>query len=109
MHFDELTGLQHLARHAALGAERRDERHQHDQTGIGHQPGNLGDASDIFHPVGICKAEVPVQAVAHIVTVQQIGVVTHCSQALLDDVGNSGLAGTGQAGEPQYGGLLVLG
>ena len=36
----------------ALGPERRDERHQHDEAGVGHERGDLGDAADVLDPVG---------------------------------------------------------
>ena len=69
----KLAGQQ-LARQPPLGAERRDERHQHDQSGIDHQPGHFGDAPDVLDPVGIGEAEVAVEAVADVVAVEQIGV-----------------------------------
>ena len=71
---DELARAQQLARHAPLGAERRDEGDQHDQAGIDEQLGRLADAADVLHPVGIGEAEIAVEAVADIVAVEQIGV-----------------------------------
>ena len=50
--------IEQFAHHAALGAERRDERAQHDQPGIGHQLGHLADAADVLHPVGLGKAKI---------------------------------------------------
>ncbi len=72
---DELALAHQLARHAPLGAEGRDEGHQHDQAGIHEQLGGLAHAADILHPVGIGEAQIPVEAVADIVAVQQIGVL----------------------------------
>ena len=60
-----------FAHHAPLGAERRDEGAQHDETGLGHQLGDLADAADVLHPVGLGEAEILVEAVAHIVAVEQ--------------------------------------
>lgn len=48
---NELAIVEQIARHPPLGAERRDETHQHDQSGIDHQPGDLGDAADIFDAI----------------------------------------------------------
>ena len=88
---------QQLARHAPLGAERRDERHEHDQPGVDHQPRHLGDAPDVLDAVGFGEAEVLVQPVAHVVAVEQIGVPAERVQPLLDQVGDRRLAGAGQA------------
>ena len=72
---------QQLARHAPLGAERRDERHQHDQAGVDHQLRHLGDAADVLDPVGVGEAEVLVEAVAHVVAVEQVGVAARARAA----------------------------
>src|SRR3954468_2756156 len=64
---DELARRHQLARQLPFCPERRDEGDQHDQPGIGHQLGNLGDAANILDPVGITKAQIPVQAMADIV------------------------------------------
>ena len=97
-----------LARHAPLGAERRDERDQHDQPGIDEQLGRLADAADVLHPVGIGEAEIAVEAVADIVAVEQIGVPALREQRALDQIGDGRLARAGQAGEPQHRRLLAL-
>ena len=67
-------GLDQLAHHAALGAERRDEGAEHDQAGIDEQLRHLADAADVLDAVGIGEAEVAVEAVADIVAVEQHGV-----------------------------------
>ena len=91
-----------LAHHAPLGAERRDERAQHDQAGIDHQLGHLADAADVLDAVGVGEAEIAVEAVAHVVAVEQHGVDAARVQRLLDQIGDGRLAGAGQAGEPQH-------
>ena len=48
---DELARREQVARHAPLGAERRDEGHQHDQAGVDHEPRDLGDAADVLDPI----------------------------------------------------------
>ena len=106
--FQEFALAHQLTRHAAFGAERRDEGGQHDQAGIHEQLGGLAHAADILHPVGIGEPQVLVQAMADIVAVQQIGVLALGGKLLFHQVGDGGLAGTRQAREPQDGRLLTL-
>ena len=75
---------------------------QHDQPGIGHQPGDFADAADVLDPVGLGEAEIVVEAVADIVAVEQIGVPALGQQLLLDQIGDGRLAGAGKPGEPQH-------
>ncbi len=89
----ELARLEQAARHAALGPERRDERHHHDEARIGHQLADFGDSPDVLDPVRIREAQVTVQAVADVVAVEQVGVLAEGEQALLDQVGDGRLAG----------------
>ena len=81
---------------------------QHDQAGIGHQLRDLGDAADVLDAVGVGEAEVVVEAVAHVVAVEQVGVPAERVQLLFDQVGDRRLAGARQAREPQHRGLLAL-
>ena len=46
---------------------------QHDQAGVGHQPRHFADAADVLDAVGGGEAEVLVEAVAHVVAVEQRG------------------------------------
>ena len=108
VHLEELALAEQRTRHAALGAERRDERHQHDQAGVGHQLRHLGDATDVLDSIGVGEAEVAVQAVAHVVAVEQVGVSPERQQLLLDQVRDRRLAGAREAGEPQHRGPLAL-
>ncbi len=91
---DELVVVHAVSGQAPLGAERRDERHQHDQPGVDHQRRHLGDAADVLHPVGVGEAEVAVEAVAHVVAVEQVRARAERVQLRLDDVGDRRLAGT---------------
>ena len=59
-------------RRSARNGEMNDD--QHDQPGIDHQLGDLGDAADVLDAVGVGEAEVLVQAVADVVAVEQVGV-----------------------------------
>ena len=54
------------------------------------------NAADIFHPVGGGKPQILVQPMAHIVAVQQIGVLAQRVEFLLQAVGGGRFAGTGQ-------------
>jgi hypothetical protein len=56
----------------------------HDQARIRHQLRHLADAADILDAVGLGKAQILVEAVAHIVAIQQEGVPVHPVQLLLD-------------------------
>ena len=57
-----------------LGAERRNERDEHDQPGVDHQLRHFGDAADVLDAVGLGEAEVLVEPVADVVAVEQVGV-----------------------------------
>jgi hypothetical protein len=72
--FDELAVLHTLARHLSLGAEWRNEGNEHDQARVGHQPRHLGHAADVFDAVLVGKAQIPIEPMADVVTVKQIGV-----------------------------------
>ena len=77
------------------------KRHQHDQPRVDHQPGHFRDAADVLHAVVVGEAEILVEAVAHVVAVEQVGVLAQRQQALLDEVGDGRLARARQAGEPE--------
>jgi hypothetical protein len=97
-----------LAYHAALGPERRDERAQHEQSGINHQSGDLAAAADVLDPVEIGEAEVAVESSPQVVAIERISVHAPLCEPLLDEVEDGGLAGAGQTGEPQDAGALRL-
>ena len=58
---------------------------------------DLGDAADVFHPVGFREAQIAVQPVADIVAVQDHGVMAQRVQAFFHLVGNGRFARAGQA------------
>ena len=101
-------GSTKAAHHVALGAIGRDERAQHDQSALHHELGDLADAADVLDAVGFGEAEIAVQAVAHIVAVENHGVMAAGMQPLLDEVGDGRLAGAGKPGEPDDRGLLLV-
>ena len=83
-----------------LGAERRDERAQHDEAGVDEQLRHLAHAADVLDPVGGGEAEVLVEPVAHVVAVEQVGVGAALGELPFDEVRDRRLAGAGKAGEP---------
>ena len=67
--FDELAVWHQIAHHQSFGLKRRDEGRKHNQPRIGHQLGHFAHTAHVFNAIGISKAQVAVQTVAHIVTV----------------------------------------
>ena len=61
--------------------------------GIGHQLGDLADATDVLDAVGFGEAEVLVEAVTHIVAVEHQRMHAARMQAGLDQVGDGRFAG----------------
>ena len=107
-HLDKLAGREQVARHAPLGPEGRDEAHQRDQPGIHHQPRHLGDAPDVLDPIRLGEAQIAIQAVAHIVAIEQISVPALGMQAHLQQVRQCRLAGPGKTREPDALRTLLL-
>ena len=77
-----------IAHEPPLGAERRDERAEHDQADVGHQLRHLADAADVLDPVGGGEAEILVEAVADVVAVEQGGMNAALVQPRLDQIGD---------------------
>ncbi len=81
---------------------------QDDEPGVGQEPGDLDDASDVLDPVDVGEAEVAVEAVSDVVAVEQVGAMTEDVELLLDGVGDGRLSGTGEPGEPEHRGPLAV-
>ena len=64
--------------------------------------GDLADAADVLDPVGVGKAQIPVEAVPHIVAVEQHRVPAERQQLLFDQIGDRRFAGARQPGQPQH-------
>src|SRR5690554_3038240 len=107
-HLDELAGGEQVAYQAAVAGEGADEGAENDQAGIGEQLAHLANAADIFYPVVVGEAQILAQAMAHVVAVQQEGVITPIMQGNVHGVGDGGFATAAQAGEPEQAGLLVF-
>ena len=95
----EFAIIEQFAHHVALCMKRRDERAQHDQSGLGHQFGDLANTANVLDPVRVCKAEILVQAMPHVVAVEQHRVSAARVQAGLDQIGHRRFAGARQAGD----------
>jgi hypothetical protein len=99
-YLEEFARREQTPRHPSLVAEGRDEGHQHDEAGVGHQPGHLGDATDVLDPVGLGESQIAIEPLPDVVAVEQIGVATGFVQPPVKQVGESGFSGTRQAGKP---------
>src|SRR5204863_515073 len=69
---------------------------------------SCGDAADVLDAVLRGEAQVLVEAVADVVAVEQVGVPAGGGEALLDPIGDGGLAGARESREPQHAGSLSL-
>ncbi len=107
-HLDELALADEIAHHPPLGAERRDEGAQHDQSGIDEQLRHLADPADVLDAVGVGEAEIAVEAVADVVAVEHVGVMAPAMQLGLDELGDGRFARRREAGEPDDAGALML-
>ena len=70
--------------------------------GIDHELGDFADAADVLDAVGVGEAEILVEAVAHVVAVEQVRAHAERVQLALDDVRDRRLAAAGKAGHPQH-------
>src|SRR6516164_4429343 len=91
-----------LADHPALGAERRDEGADHNESRLRHQLGDLADPPDVFDPVCLGETEVAVEAVPDIVAVEQHRVAAAGEEQLFDNVGNRRFPCPRQPGQPKH-------
>src|SRR5690554_5620551 len=107
-HLDKLAGGEQVAYQAAVAGEGADEGAENNQAGIGKQLAHLANAADIFYPVVVGETQVLAQAMAHVVAVQQEGVITPLVQGNVQGIGDGGLATAAQAGKPEQAGLLVF-
>lgn len=67
----------------------------------------LAYPADVLVAVLLGEAKVLVQAEAHVVAVEAVGGVAEVEQVLLEGGGDGGLAGGGEAGEPEGEALLL--
>src|SRR5205085_1962166 len=98
---DELLRPDEVAHGGALGAERRDERAEHEEARVDEQLRHLAHAADVLDPVGGGEAEVLVEPMAHVIAVQQVGMGAALGELPLHEVRDRRLAGPGKAGEPE--------
>src|SRR5690554_598175 len=107
-HLDELAGGEQVAYQAAVAGEGADEGAENNQAGIGKQFAHLANAADVLYPVVVGETQILAQAMAHVVAVQQEGVIAPLVQSNVQGIGDGGLATAAQAGKPEQAGLLVF-
>src|ERR1700757_3899226 len=81
-------GSSQFSYHLPFGAKWRNERANHDHPRLGHQLGDFADAPDVFNPVSVSETEIAIEAVAHIVAIEQHCVPSAGQQLLLDEIGD---------------------
>jgi hypothetical protein len=69
---------------------------------LGELARDVADAGDVGVPVGAAEAQVLGEVGAHLVAVEQLDPVAAAGQVGRCRAGQGGLAGAGQAGEPQH-------
>ncbi len=107
-HLDKLPFTHEIAHQIPLGTERRDKGGEHDKSRIHHEFCHFADPADILLAGGVIEAEIATEAVAHIVPIQQIGVLARGGQRLLQRPRQGGFARPGEPGEPDHQGFLPL-
>lgn len=75
--------------------------------GVGEELGNLADAADVLVAVGLGKAEVLVQAEAHVVAVEAVGGESKVQEVLLKRRGDGGFSRGREPREPDREALLA--
>ncbi len=63
---------------------------------------DLGDAPDVLHPVRVGEPEVPVEPVAEVVPVEEVGVAAERVERRSTRLAMVDLPAPGQAGEPHH-------
>ena len=76
-HFAELPFWHEPTGDSLSGRKRRDERHEHDQSGSTISLATSRDSPNVLHPVCLGESEILVQSVADIVAIEQIRMPTH--------------------------------
>src|SRR5262245_21354194 len=84
--FNELTFPDQAPGHAALRTKWRDKRREHDEARIEHKLGNLTCTPDVLDAVGFGEPKVFVESVADVVTVKNVGVISHGVKLLFHEI-----------------------
>ncbi len=96
------TGRDEVSRQGSLGLERRDERYDHDEVRIDHQPGYFCDPTDVFDTICVAKSKVTAETTADLVAVQQRRVTADSNKTLIDDRCYGRLSRSWTAGQPDH-------
>lgn len=92
-------------------AERRDEAGDAHQAGVGKQLGHLSNSPDVFFPIFGGEAQVLVQSMANVVSIQGVARDRVGHEVLLQGKADGGLPGARQAwrkDESQCGCLIII-
>ena len=77
-----------------------DEGGKHQDPGIHHNFGHLGNSADVFFSVYRAQTQIIVQTTADIVPIQNITSDAHVEQTLFEGMGQGGFPATGKASKP---------
>ena len=102
------SARQQLAHDIAISPKRRNERSQHDQSGVDHQCRDLAHTTNVFLSILLGKTEVTVEPRTQVITIEQVGMSPRRMQASLQRLGEGRLSRTTEAGEPDDARLLSL-
>src|SRR5260221_330675 len=91
----------------AIVVERRNERGDADEAGIGEQCRDFADAADVLLPVLGREAQVGVEATAHVVAVDRVRRPAAIEQCAFEGHRECRLAGAGQSGQPHNGSAMT--
>ena len=74
MHLYEFPLCELRSCHVSLRLKWRDERHEHNESGVNHQVHDLGHTPDVLDSIGVGETQILVQPVPDVVAVEQIRV-----------------------------------
>ncbi len=89
-------------------AKRGDEADQDDQPGVDHQPRDFSHPADVLDAIGVAETKIAVQAMPHVVAVQNHGALAQGVKPLLDQICHGRFTRARQTGEPEDTGLLAV-
>ena len=103
VHLIEAARTRRGSRPRAVVVERRDERRDADEARVGEQRRHFADAPDVLLPVLRREAQIGIESAAHVVAVDGVRGPAAVEKRALERHRQRGLAGAGQAGQPQDG------
>src|SRR5206468_2768441 len=101
-YLQEFALAQQIANELPFIAEWRNERSDHDQSGVEHQLCRFTDATDILHAVGFRETQIAAKAMSNVIAVEQHRMHARRVQARLERIGDRRLSRSAQAGKPEH-------